>query len=65
MVIPLRLFTLATLGSTVVATITTVLGLVRSLSAASADMFTAKFLSGWSCAYSFSIGEKINIVFVV
>ena len=58
MVIALGLLALAALGSTVGATGTTVLGLVRSVSAAAAGLLTATFLSAWCCAYSFSACGK-------
>ena len=56
--IPLGLLALAALGSTVGATFTTVLGLVRSISAATSGMLSASFLSAWCCAYSFSTCGK-------
>ena len=56
--IPLRLFTLATLGSTVGATVSTVLELVRSISTAPPGLLAATFLSVWFCAYSFSTSGK-------
>ena len=56
--ITLGLLALATLGSTVGASITTVLELVRSIPTSPTGLLAAAFLSAWSCAYSFSTCGK-------